>query len=280
MKLEILRDLPPWEWPESAGETLLKTLRNRGGNQEERLLAAELGGDLTVMNDDLAGELLRIVGANDEPEPLRAIAAIALGPVLDQTHVDGFDDPIVEDLVPPITEGMFNQIRRRLRAVYQDTSVPKLVRRRILEGSVRAPQSWHKAAIREAYASTDEEWRLTAVFGMNFVRGFDKEILEALNSENNDIHFQAVNAAGTWELEEAWEHVVELVESPATDKWLLIAAIGAVGCIRPKQVRDVLQHLEDSEDEDIAEAVEEAILMAGEDDPGDEEEEDGLGWVH
>jgi hypothetical protein len=46
------------------------------------------------------------------------------------------------------------------------------VRRRVLEASVRAPQDWHQEAIREAYSSGDESWRLTAVFCMRFVRGF------------------------------------------------------------------------------------------------------------
>jgi hypothetical protein len=52
----------------------------------------------------------------------------------------------------------------------------------VLEASVRAPQDWHLDAIREAYSSTDEAWSLTAVFCMRFVRGFNEQILEALES--------------------------------------------------------------------------------------------------
>jgi hypothetical protein len=55
-----------------------------------------------------------------------------------------------------------------------DASVPTDVRRRILEASVRAPQDWHRDAIRAAYASDDDVWRLTAVFCMRSVRGFER----------------------------------------------------------------------------------------------------------
>ena len=92
-----------------------------------------------------------------------------------------------------------------------DTNVPKEVRRRILEASVRAPQDWHQNAIREAYSSGDESWRLTAVFCMRFVRGFNDQILEALEAENQDIHYQAVCAAGNWEVDAAWSHIASLI---------------------------------------------------------------------
>jgi len=79
-----------------------------------------------------------------------------------------------------------------------DVEVPKNVRRRILEASLRAPQDWHQDAIRAAYSSDDEDWNLTAVFSMRWVRGFDDQILEALDSDNQHVHYQAVLAAGNW----------------------------------------------------------------------------------
>ena len=79
-----------------------------------------------------------------------------------------------------------------------DASAPKDVRRRALEGSVRGPQTWHRDAIRAAFASADDAWKLTAVFCMRFVMGFDDQALEALNSTNPAIHYEAVVAAGNW----------------------------------------------------------------------------------
>ena len=58
--------------------------------------------------------------------------------------------------------------------------VPKELRRRILEASVRAFEPWHPDAIRTAYASSDQEWVLTAVFAMAHIKGFDEQILESL----------------------------------------------------------------------------------------------------
>ena len=143
-----------------------------------------------------------------------------------------------------------------------DTRVPHEVRRRILEASVRAPQKWHQNAIREAYSSDNESWRLTAVFCMRFVRGFNDQILEALADENQEIHYQAVCAAGNWEVDAAWPHIAGLVTTEGTDKPLMLAAIEAASGIRPQDTAQILIDLTASNDEDIVEAAYEAMAMA------------------
>jgi hypothetical protein len=119
---------------------------------------------------------------------LRSTAASALGPVLEQTDIDGFD--FRDDV--PITERTFRNIQDSLQKLYFDNSIPKQVRRRILEASVRAPESWHEDAIRAAYSSGDKDWVLTAVFSMRWVSGFDAQILEALKSADPEIHYEAI----------------------------------------------------------------------------------------
>ena len=47
--------------------------------------------------------------------------------------------------------------------------------------------------------------------------------------------------------------------TPHSPKPLLLAAIGAVGSIRPAEARKILVDLADSDDEEIAEAIDEAI---------------------
>ncbi len=258
MSLKILQDQDPWEWPEDAGKRFLKVLRDRHATASDRLIAAELAGDLTVMNDGLADALTAIVRSPDEPEQLRARAAIALGAVLEQAYIDEFDDP--DDV--PITKVTFRKIQDLFEKHYFDASIPKEVRRRILEASVRAPEDWHRNAINAAFSSGDRDWILTAVFSMRWVRGFDEQILEALKNADPDIHYEAVEAAGNWALAEAWPHVVALVDNAATPKPLLLAAINAVASIRPADAREILQDLADSDDEEIAETADEAILMA------------------
>lgn len=273
MDLRTLQDTPAWEWPDGAGRMLLNVLRDGQAPESDRLLAAELAGDVTVIDDELAGALLSIVGSPSAPETLRGQAAISLGPVLEQTDtdVDGFED---EDV--PITERTFRRIRASLRSLYADAGVPKYVRRRILEASVRAPQDWHQAAIRAAYASDDEAWRLTAVFCMRYVRGFDRQIVEALDSDNPDIYYEAICAAGNWGVDAAWPHIAALLGSKATDKALLLAAIGAAASIRPREAPEALGDLLDSDDEDIVDAVHEALAMAQGLADADDEDDDLL----
>ncbi len=258
MDVKVLRDIPPWEWPKGAGKMFLDILRGGRATEADRLLAAELAGDFTVINDELTDVLLSILRSGDEAEKLRGQAAISLGPVLEYADMHGFEE--ADDI--PIAERTFHRIQESLRKLYMDAGVPKDVRRQILEGSVRAPQDWHPEAVRAAYGSDDDAWRLTAVFCMRFVRGFDEQIVEALDSTNPDIHYEAVRAAGAWGVDAAWPHIAALVASGETDKPLLLAAIEAVASIRPREAAEILDDLTDSDDEDIAEAVSEALTMA------------------
>lgn len=258
MDLKTLDNTPPWEWPGDADKTLLAFLRDNQGDLSERLLAAELAGDYTVINDELVEALLAILRRNDEPERLRKRAAISLGPALEGAYIDGFDD-LFDDT---ISEDTFNTIQKTLRRLYMDADLTKDIRRRILEASVRAPQDWHQNAIRAAYASDDESWRLTSVFCMQYVRGFNDQILEALKNENPDIHYEAVCAAGNWELDAAWSHISGLFAKADTDKLLLLAAIEAVASIRPKEAADILLGLIESSDQDVVDAAYEAMAMA------------------
>ena len=275
MDLKTLLDTPPWDWPRDAGWTLRKVLVDQRANESDRLVAAELAGDFTVINDELADALLTVVCSADEPDELRARAAISLGPVLEQADTDGFEDP--DDV--PITESTFRNIQDSMKKLYLDNSTPKEVQRRILEASVRAPETWHEDAIKNAYSSGDKEWILTAVFSMRWVRGFDDQILLALKSDDPEIHLEAVIAAGNWELDAAWSHVVELINDDHTPKPLLLAAIGAVGSIRPAEAGEILVDLADSDDEEIAEAAEEAMaeaeIASGEEDDDEEDE-----WIN
>lgn len=259
MDLKILKETPPWDWPEDAGKTFLEILADDQTDTSERILAAELAGDFTVINEALVDALLSILQSNDEAEELRGKAAISLGPVLDYAHTEGFDDP--DDV--PISEDTFRNIQEALRSLYLDTAVSKHVRRRILEASVRAPQHWHQDAVRATYSSDDEDWRLTAVFSMRWVQGFENQILEALESNNQDILYQAICAAGNWQVDAAWSHISRLISAQGTDKPLLLAAIDAVASIRPQEAGMTLVDLTDSDDEDIVEAAHEAIALTG-----------------
>ncbi|MGA3089299.1 MAG: hypothetical protein ABSD75_11850 [Terriglobales bacterium] len=93
MDLKTLLDTPPWDWPADAGNVFLRILNDPRAKPSDRLVAAELAGDFTVINDDLADTLLRIASSAHEPEQLRARAPISLGPALERADTDGFEDP-------------------------------------------------------------------------------------------------------------------------------------------------------------------------------------------
>src|SRR5215475_12797142 len=110
MDLKAFLDTPPWDWPKDAGRRFLQVLADQRASESDRLVAVELAGDFTVINNDLADMLLTIAGSADEPEQLRAKAAISLGPILEHADTDGFEDP--DDI--PITEGTFHNIQHSL----------------------------------------------------------------------------------------------------------------------------------------------------------------------
>ena len=274
MSIASLENIPPWEWPLNADKMILEVLQDDRAEESERLLAAYLAGDSTVICDDLADALLSILGHDSESDDIRSQAAISLGPALEYAFIEDFEDP--EDV--PISETMFHRIQQTLYSLYRDQNTSKLVRRRILEASVRAPQDWHENVVREAYTHDDADWRLTAVFCMQFIRGFDKQIIESLSSESLDIVYQAVCGAGNWEIDAAWPHVAAFISSEATDKDILLAAIEAAVLIRPPEASEIITPLLDSDDQDIVDAVYEALAMTG--DFWDEDEGEDTPTIH
>lgn len=279
MNLRTLKDTPPWDWPEGTGKMLLNILRDDQASESDLLLATELAGDFTVINDALVDVLLSVLRSGDKSEKVRWRAAIALGPVLEHADTEGFEDG--DHL--SITESTFHAIQESLHKLYLDADVPREVRRRILEASVRAPQDWHQGAVRAAFSSDDEAWRLTGVFCMRFVRGCDEQILEALDNKNPDIRYEAVLAAGNWEVDAAWPYVADLVTSGQTEKPLLLAAIDAIASIRPHEAAEILDDLADSDDEDVVAAVHEAMAVAeaaSDQDKDDDELNDDDEFLH
>ena len=266
MDLTRLARTPRWEWPPNGGNTLLAVLDDGQADESDRLLAAELAGEVVVINDDLARALLSLVGDATASEPLRCRAALSLGPVLEQMDLDSDDDflGIDEEMLDgrPISEHTFQRIQDTLRAWYLEDDIPPEVRRHILEASVRAPADWHRDAVRAAFSREDRDWRLTAVFAMHYVRGFGDEIVAALDDPDAEIRRAAVSAAGNWEVNAAWPHVSALLAAQDTDKALLLVAIEAGAYIRPQEAESLLLELSDSGDAEIAAAAAISAMMA------------------
>ena len=190
MDLKALKDTPPWDWPAGTVEKLLNVLGDEQAIESDRLLATDMAGDCAIVNDELVATLLAILGNSEESKQVRARAAISLGPILEEADTEGLDD--AGDV--PISKWTFQGIQGALHQLYRDAHIPNEVRRRILEASVRAPREWHENAVRSAYSSGDDLWKLPAVFCMRFVRGVNEQIVEELDNKNPDIHLEAALA--------------------------------------------------------------------------------------
>lgn len=257
MNLEEIYEIAPWEWPEEADEIIFDALNDPDADPAQRLLAAEMAGNSVVANDKLARALLAIIENGEEAIKLRSQAAISLGPALEHAYLYEFDDP--DDM--QVTEKVFRLIQTALEKIYYDANFPKDVRRSILEASIRAPQEWHEKAVRAAYQSDDEEWQLTAVFCMGYSNIFEPHILEALESSNPVIHYQAVISASNQGLEKAWPHIAKLLSTANEDLDLLFAAIEAAVNIGHPEAGLALAKLLESKNDDVVDAAHEALAM-------------------
>lgn len=288
MKMRDLAEIPPWDWPQTASVSILEVLGNREAPSDERRLAVELAGELVVMNDDLAGELLRILENPSEPDSLRGRAAISFGAALEDagmTEIGGFDEWDVPAVTGPVLEGA----RTALSNAFQNLENPKEVRRCALEASARAPEAWHADAVRAAHGDEDPEWRLTAVFCMRFVQGFKAEIVEALESDDPVTLFQAVQASRDQAVPGAWPRIRELVrtaasgiplipEHPGLGRSLLMAAMHATAAIRPDEAEELLGEFIGAADEDLSDAAMAALDVAEVFLDEEEEAEDPTIW--
>ncbi|MGD9209411.1 MAG: hypothetical protein PVI90_01475 [Desulfobacteraceae bacterium] len=258
MDLKKMNATPSWNWPEDAHDKILSVLTDPKALPFDRLLAAKLAGDHVVLSDEIAHALLNIAKDSKSKISLRCQAVTSLGPALEGFDIysdDGFDEV-------PISEETFTFLQKSLRKLYLDANVPEKVRRRIMEASVHAPQGWHQNAVRAAYFCKDPDWKLTSVFCMSYVKGFDDLIIESLRTNNQNILYHAIRAAGNWAVDKAWPHMAALVRSKKTSKPILLAAIDAVVYIRPHMTSKILRALTFSKDRDIVEAANKAMILA------------------
>ncbi len=259
MNLHELSQTPTWDWPEDAPEFLLAVLQDRQASLADRQLIAALVAEIDVMDDAFAAALLAIAVDRDESVELRVAATIALGPSLEYADILDPEELAEEEAFSAAT---IRRVEESLRRLYDAPDTPDVLRRAALEASVRAPRAWHEDAVRAAHAATDPAWRLTAVFCLRYVEGFERQILDALVSGDPELRYQAVCAAGEQELEAAWPSVLAVLKDAAADRELLMAAIDAAARIRPEEALEEIGRFVESPDADVAETALDAMAMA------------------
>ncbi|MCA9670559.1 MAG: hypothetical protein KC503_33415 [Myxococcales bacterium] len=257
--LDLLQQTDPIEWPETATEALIAVLGTpTERDDDELMLAAQLVTVGGVLNDVTAAALCALLDDEGLADEVRAQAALALGPALQEFDEEGEWD-FGEDAV--LSVETFRLACDTLMEIFADEDQPPLLRRRALEAAVRAPQDWHAEAIANAFAHDDHDWQLTAVFCMRWVPGFETEILEALDSESDLLRGEALLAAGAWEIEAAWPVIEALLVAEDTEKDLRLAAIEAAVGMPTDDADAIFAELVDHHDEEIAAAAADAMMM-------------------
>jgi HEAT repeats len=148
-----------------------------------------------------------------------------------------------------------------------DTTEDIQVRRRALEAISNSSLEFVPEAIEEAYESDEQLMRVSAVFAM--ARSYDQQwtetVLRELRNDDPEIRYEAARAAGELEIEEAVTLLGQLAVADEREiKQVSIWSLGEIGGTQAMRLLTALaEDAEEAEDEDLHEAIEDAIGYAG-----------------
>ncbi|MDZ4671333.1 MAG: HEAT repeat domain-containing protein [Phototrophicales bacterium] len=163
-----------------------------------------------------------------------------------------------------------NDIQIAQRLAYDTWNNPKEsleIRRRALEAFSNCTDDRLPAMIGEAYKSQFPEMQASAVFGMgrSYDNQWNNQVLKEIDNENPQIRYEAVRAAGELEIKKATQALGKLARDES-DREIMLMAIWSLGEIGGDFPTKILQRLadkvEESEDDDLIEAIDEAIASA------------------
>jgi HEAT repeat protein len=133
------------------------------------------------------------------------------------------------------------------------------VQRRTLESLAYVSDDTVVASIREAYASSIEKMRISAIFAMGRSADsrWEQEVQQELFSTDPEMRYEAARACGELQISEAVSMLEELTED--TDIEVQEAAIWALGQIGGDRAREILEYYCRVSDEALRSAAEAAI---------------------
>ena len=199
---------------------------------------------------EIMNHLIRIA-AEDPSSSVRAAAATALGRFI---LLGELGDLPEQDTVAA------QDIAIRL---LQDQNEPVDVRRRALEAIANCSHPIVPGAIEAAYQSDEQLMRISAVYaiGRSCDERWENVVLEALESDDAEMRYEAARAAGELEIAEAVPLLGRLLLD--NDREILEVVVWSLGEIGGKEAVRILEALaetaEDSEDDVLMEAIEDAI---------------------
>ena len=197
----------------------------------------------------LIPSLLRLM-KEDPSEEVRSAAATALGKYIYLGELE------------EIPQSTYQMLEDELLQVISSTEKPS-VRQKALEAISFSAREEAIELIRTAYESGDHNWLISALIAMG--RSGDerwgKIVLSHLQDEDSELRFEAVRAAGELSLAVARQPLLEMLTEEGLEEDTHFAAIWSLSEIGGRGVREVLEALRDSsEDEEMTEFLEEAFV--------------------
>lgn len=190
----------------------------------------------------------------DEATIVRAAALGALGNFIFTGEMGG---------LPPAA---FYQLQDAVVSIYSNETEDVEVRRRALEAIANSSHEIVNEAIDEAYHSDDQRMRVSAVFAMGraYEPHWKDAVLRELRSDDAEMRYEAARASGELEMREAVPYLIALTnEDDREIKETAIWSLGEIGGERAlAALTELAQEAEETGDDDLLEAVEDAIGSA------------------
>lgn len=201
----------------------------------------EHSDDLRLI-DPLIG-LLR----GDAVEDVRALAAESLGRFMLMGELD------------KISQRRRDQVYSALMQTLLTEPESSPVYARALESLAFVSNEEIEYRIRAAYASEDEDLRVSAIaaMGRSADPAYEDIVRAELKSENGDMRAEAALAAGELEMADAVPILGKMIDDPMP--FVAVSAVTALGMIGTKPARAHLERALKSDDEDVVAAAEEAL---------------------
>ncbi len=269
----------------SAELTQLKPVWEKLSVDFRRKLIIELA-ETSELNFDLDYRGLGFFGLQDENGSVRAAAIELLwldeslellSKLIDLSQWDENYEvraAAVSELGRFILLGEYEEIPEKEAVRAQEAAIQLLtnddeevdVRRRALEAISNSSHEIVTEAIQDAYDSGERMMRVSSVFAMgrSCDQQWSKSVLKEMNSDDDEIRYEAARAAGELQLEEA----VMPLGAMATqdDREIKEVAIWSLGEIGGREALRILTALAedagDLNDDDLVEAIEDAISIA------------------
>ena len=196
--------------------------------------------------------LLCAAQSPEQDDAVRAEAVVALGEVALRVELGwaGAED----------AEGVVGA----LRGIAEDGREEAELRGAAIAAAAVAHQDWVAALIDDAYASEDPALRLGAIqaMGRNADPVWLPSLEAALFADDPDERSAAAAATGELGLEDGAPMLIDLLDEDLSDLDVMVAAVRALGAIGGEEAMERLIDLRTHPDEQLREAVHEAIEQA------------------